>query len=119
MLLCFYKYKNCKMGENKMQDLIKDIEDGFCNQDIYLLIGNKDDEQIHFVRYFETNNRIMYMDKLDDDGLPTYEYYRNFEFALNKFLNLCNEVKIIIVMGDEIPLYNFIKNIDLGRKQYA
>ena len=42
-----------------------------------------------------------------------------FEFALNKFLNLCNEVKIINVMGDEIPLYNFIKNIDLGRKQYA
>ena len=44
---------------------------------------------------------------------------QHMNIALNKFLNLCDEVKIINVMGDEIPLYNFIKNIDLGRKQYA
>ena len=37
-----------------MQDLIKDIEDGVCSQDIYYLKGyDKDNNELHFIRYFE------------------------------------------------------------------
>jgi hypothetical protein len=46
-------------------------------------------------------------------------YFEDFNIACNKFLDICEDVEIITVMGDKIPLYNFIKNIDLGRKQYA
>ena len=103
-----------------MQDLIKNLEDGFVNQDIYYLKGyDKDNNELHFIRYFETNNRIKNMDIVDNDGLPCSMYFEDFNIACNKFLNICKDVEIVCVMGDKIPLYNFINNIDFGRKQYA
>ena len=92
-----------------MQNLITKLENDFCNQDIFYLKGyDKDNNELQFVRYFETNNRIKNMDIVDNDGLPCSMYFEDFNVACNQFLSICRDVQIINVMGDTISLNKYL-----------
>ena len=101
-----------------MQDLVKKIKEGFESQDIYYLKGkDKDNNDLHFIRYFPTNNAIKNMSVMDGDGLPTKMYFKNFFMGCNHFLDICEEVEIVYVMDDVVSLYDYIKNNDLSNEQ--
>ena len=101
-----------------MKDLIKKIKEGFENQDIYYLKGkDKDNNELHFIRYFPTNNAIKNMDIVDNDGLPSKMYFKDFFMGCYHFLNICEEIEIVYVMDDVVPLFNYIKNNDLNNEQ--
>ena len=115
MLICFYKYKNCKTGENKMQKLFKyekitkQIKKGFENQDIYYVKGTciRTNDEMHLIRYFPTNNVIKLVNQIDEDGLTIKMPFKEFDFACQFFLQTCKDVEIINVMGDKIPLQQY------------
>ena len=103
----------------KYEDTTKQIKKDFENQDIYFVKGVciRTDEEMHLIRYFPTNNVIKIVNQIDEHGLPVKMPFREFDFACQFFLQTCKDVEIINVMGDKIPLYNFIKNIDLNNEQ--
>ena len=101
-----------------MEDLVKKIKQDFESQDIYYLKGkDKDNNELHFIRYFPTNNAIKNMSVMDGDGLPTKMYFKDFFMGCYYFLNICEEVEIVYVMDDVVPLYDYIKNNDLSNDQ--
>ena len=103
-----------------MQHLIKKIKQDFESQDIYYLKGkDKDNNELHFIRYFPTNNAIKNMSILNDDGLPCKMYFKNFFVGCNHFLSICEEVEIVYVMDNVVPLFNYIKNKDLETVTYT
>ena len=64
-----------------MEDLVKKIKEGFESQDIYYLKGkDKDNNDLHFIRYFPTNNAIKNMSVMDD-VVPLYDYIKNNDLS--------------------------------------
>ena len=92
----------------KYEDTTKQIKKDFENQDIYFVKGVciRTDEEMHLIRYFPTNNVIKIVNKID--GLPMKMPFREFNFACQFFLQTCKNVEIVNVMGDKIPLNQYI-----------
>ena len=44
-------------------------------------------------------------------------YFKDFFMGCYYFLNICEEVEIVYVMDDVVPLYDYIKNNDLSNDQ--